>query len=94
MTYEMLGLFSFSKVNANDFQICFEIPDNCFYVLTPSATSYTIVIKLNPGETQPSTTFIGCKETAPILNNKLITNFEQYKYSGVILKKPGTTIAL
>ncbi|SFB26678.1 hypothetical protein SAMN05660845_2293 [Flavobacterium swingsii] len=94
MTYDMLGLFSFSKVNADDFEICFEIPDNCFYVLTPSATSYKIDIKLNPGETQPSTTFVGCKETVPILNNKLIANFEQYKYSGVILKKPSGTFAL
>lgn len=93
MTYDMLGLFSFNKVNADDFEICFEIPDNCFYIFTPLATSYTIAVKLNPGETQPSTTFVGCKETAPILNNKLIANFEQYKYSGVVLKKPTGAIA-
>ncbi|WP_395057965.1 hypothetical protein [Flavobacterium sp.] len=87
MTYDMLGLFSFSKLNTNEFEICFEIPDNCFYVLTPLATSYIITVKLNPGETQPSTTFVSCKETATTLSNKLIANFEQYKYSGVILKK-------
>lgn len=93
MTYDMLGLFSFNKVNEDDFEICFEIPDNCLYIFTPLATSYTITVKLNPGQTQPSTTFVSCKETASILNNKLIANFEQYKYSGVILKKPSTTIA-
>ncbi|WP_395045753.1 hypothetical protein [Flavobacterium sp.] len=94
MTYDMLGLFSFNKVNAYDFEICFEIPDNCFYVLTASATSYKIDIKLNPGEIQPSTTFVGCKETAPILSNKLLANFEQYKYSGVIIKKPTVNVGL
>ena len=94
MTYDMLGLFIFDKINANDFEISFEIPDNCFYIFTTSATGYKIAIKLNPGQTQPSTTFVGCKETAPIINNKLNVNFEQYQYSGVILKKPNTAIAL
>jgi hypothetical protein len=94
MTYDMLGLFSFDKVNANDFEISFEIPDNCFYVFTTTATGYKIEIKLNPGQTQPSTTFVGCKETAPIINNKLNANFEQFPYSGVTLKRPTVVYTL
>ena len=84
----MLGLFTFDKINANDFEISFEIPDNCFYVFTPLATNYKIDIKLNPGQTIPSTTFVSCKETASIISNKLTTNFEQFPYSGLTIKKP------
>lgn len=93
MTYSMLGLFSFSKENADDFDISFEIPDNCFYIFTASAMGYTIAIKLNLGQTQPSVTFVGCKEPQPIINKKLIANLEQYQYSGIILKKPTTTVS-
>ncbi|WP_394758220.1 hypothetical protein [Flavobacterium sp.] len=92
MTYDMLGLFTFDEVNANDFDITFQIPDNCNYDFTESNGIYTIAIKLNPGETQPSTTFIPFKETAAILNKSLITNFEQHQKSGVIIKKPVVNI--
>ena len=91
MTYTMLGLFSFAKENSEDFLITFEIPDNCFYEFTVFTGVYTIAIKLNPGESQPSTAFMECKEKASIINKTLITNFEQFQKSGVVIKKPKTT---
>lgn len=92
MTYDMLGLFTFDKVNADDFDITFEIPDNCNYDFTESNGIYTIAIKLNTGESQPSTNFVPYKETAAIINKSLITNFEQYQKSGVITKRPKVNI--
>ncbi|MEO8233836.1 MAG: hypothetical protein ABI549_00350 [Flavobacterium sp.] len=92
MTYDMLGLFSFCEVNTENFQICFEIPDNCNYEFTANAGICTIAIKLNPEEKQPSTNFVTCKETSNIINNKAVANFEQYQKSGVTIKKPNITI--
>jgi hypothetical protein len=92
MTYTMLGLFSFAKENSEDFLITFEIPDNCFYEFTIASGVYTIAIKLNPGQTLPSTTFMECKEKACIINKTLVTNFEQYLKSGVVIKKPKANI--
>jgi hypothetical protein len=92
MTYDMLGVFSFDEVNTENFQLSFEIPDNCNYEFTAAAGVCTIAIKLNPGQNEPSKNFVNCKETSVIINKKAIANFEQYQKSGVTIKKPNVTI--
>ena len=87
MSYNMLGLYDFNKISNNEFNIRFEIPDNCFYKFSESNGEYFIAIKLNPGQTLPSKSFVGCSEKALIINQTLITKFEQYEKTGVI-KKP------
>ena len=91
MSYNMLGLYYFNKINNSEFKITFEIPDNCFYDFSQLNGEYFIAIKLNPGQTQPSTSFIGHSENALIINQILVTKFEQHEKSGV-LKRPTAVI--
>ena len=93
MSYNMLGLYDFNKINSSQFKITFQIPDNCFYSFSQLNGEYFILIKLNPGQTQPSTLFIGYSENAQIINQQLVTKFEQYEKSGVV-KKPVAVIAV
>lgn len=92
MTYEMLGMYSFVKANETCYDINFQIPDNCFYNFTQAGGEYFIVIELNPGQTKPSNDFKDCAEKGTLISNKLIVNFEQLEYNGVIIKKPKGTI--
>lgn len=84
----MLGSISLAQENITDFSITFQIPDNCFYNVSASNGCYTIAIRLNPGQTQPSTSYINCKEPAKGVTKQLVTQFEQYEYSGNIIRKP------
>ncbi|TGD59549.1 hypothetical protein [Flavobacterium humi] len=92
MTYDMLGAYSFEQINATDFLVSFQIPDNTFFNLSETSGEYTIAIKLNPGEKEPSTTFRGDTVTIPYISNVLDVTFEQYEKSGSIIRKPRTTI--
>jgi hypothetical protein len=92
MTYDMLGMYSFEQQNATDFRAIFEIPDNCFHSLTEIGGEYTIAIKLNPGEKEPSTVFRNQTETVSFISSVLDVTFEQYEKSGAIIRKPRTTI--
>ncbi|WP_395077508.1 hypothetical protein [Flavobacterium sp.] len=91
MSYNMLDLYNFNKINNSEFKITFEIPDNYFYNFSELNGEYFIAIKLNPGQTQPSTSFVGHSEKALIINQTLVTKFEQYEKSGV-LKNPTAVI--
>lgn len=93
MTYNMLGMYSFSKANDTCFDIYFQIPDNCFYNFTTGSGQYNITIELNPGQTKPSTDFMDCSEKGTLINNQLVVNFEQCEYGGVIVKKPKINIS-
>lgn len=92
MTYDMLGLFTLEETDADNFRISFEIPDNCNSTLTQTAGAYSIAVKLNPGQTNPSTTFMNCAENVEILTKTFTLCFEQYDKSGVIIKKPKITV--
>lgn len=92
MTYEMLGTYTLEQITSSDFKINFQIPDNCFYNFSESGGSYIIAIKLNPGETNPSTTFTDCSENAATINKCLDTTFWQYDKTGTINKKPKINI--
>ncbi|MGH2665442.1 hypothetical protein [Flavobacterium sp.] len=92
MTYDMLGNYSFEQMNASDFRAAFEIPDNCFYNLTEASGEYTIAIKLNPGEKEPSTSFKNETATVSFINNTIDTIFEQYEKSGAVIRKPRVVI--
>jgi hypothetical protein len=94
MAYTMLRLYDFDKQLNDDFNISFEIPDNCNYVFSQNNGEYYIKIKLNTGQAGPSKTFVKFTEKATPTNQVLITNFEQYEKSGVIIKKPKGTIEL
>lgn len=91
-TYDMLGMYTFEKKSADDFKIDFEIPDNCNYVLVPSTGKYTIEIRLNPGEKSPSTNFNMQTETVSLINDELITEFEQYPVNAPMIGRPKVTI--
>ncbi|MEO8516036.1 MAG: hypothetical protein ABI426_04790 [Flavobacterium sp.] len=86
--YDMLGAYSYDQTDASNFELTFEIPDNCFYAVTPSTGAYSVAIKLNPGETVPSTTFMRCAEDLTISTKTVSTCFEQYLKTGTIIKKP------
>lgn len=92
MAYDMLGLVNFNEVNTKEMEISFEIPDNCFYDFTNSNGDCKIEVKLNPGETAPSTTFVNNSQVVDISNNNFSANFEQYEYSGRVVSKPKATI--
>jgi len=78
MTYNMLGMYSFSKINSDDFDVTFEIPDNCVHTFSETGGEYFIAIELKPGETDPSTTFVPYTETAALISNVLVFTVEKY----------------
>jgi len=88
-TYTMLGIYTFEQTNNDDFKVDFEIPDNCYYDFDEVSDEYVIAIRLNPGQTDPSTNFTSCTETAPVIKNAFITTFEQHERTGVIRKPKG-----
>ncbi|MFC4815799.1 MULTISPECIES: hypothetical protein [unclassified Flavobacterium] len=91
-TYTMLGDYTYEKENSSQFRIIFNIPDNCNYNLDLSGGKYTIEIRLNPKETQPSSTFIEQSEIVNMIGNGLDFKFEQYEASGVVIKKPSAIV--
>lgn len=91
-TYTMLGMYTFEKVSSDDFKICFEIPDNCNYVLNQASGKYTIEIHLNPGEKSPSSNFESQSETVSLISGVLDTTFEQYPFSLPMVQKPKITV--
>lgn len=88
MIYDMLGLVIFNEINAKEMEVSFEIPDNCFYDFTALDGTCTIEVKLNPGETAPSTTFVNNSQVVDISSNTFAANFAQFEYSGKVIKKP------
>lgn len=91
-TYDMLGMYTFEKNSAEDFKIDFEIPDNCNYVLVTSGGKYTIEIRLNAGEKSPSTNFNMQTETVSLIDDQLITEFEQYPINAPMIGRPKVSI--
>lgn len=89
MSYPMFGLFAINQLNDQDFTISFQIPDNCSYQLSPSSSgNYVISIKLNPGQTEPSSNFVSYEEPTSSSGKALNIIFEQYEKSGVIIRRP------
>ena len=88
MIYKMLGLIASQEINAKEMMLSFEIPDNCFYVFSNNAGICVVGIKLNPGELEPSNTFVSNSETVDISSNVFEANFEQYEKSGNVIRKP------
>ena len=88
MSNPMFGLFAINQESETDFNLIFQIPDNCSYELVPSGGSYLISIKLNPGQNDPSTNFISYEEPLSTNTKLLNVDFEQHQKSGVIIKKP------
>ena len=86
--YDMLGNYSYSQIDASTFELNFEIPDNCFYAVTQSSGTFNVAIKLNPGETDPSTTFMRCSEELSVSTKTFVSCFEQYVKTGTVIKKP------
>ncbi|WP_300567222.1 hypothetical protein [Flavobacterium sp.] len=91
MTYTMLGMYSFTQTNETQFEISYEIPDNCNSNILEDKGEYLISIKLNPGETDPSTSFTGVTDTADVIDDSLVVTFEQCERTGTI-RKPKLTI--
>ncbi len=91
MTYTMLGMYSFTKTSDTKFDIYYEIPENCSKIFNEEKGEYIITIELDPGQTDPSTTFIGYTDVATVLNDALIVNFDQCERTGTI-RKPKLTI--
>lgn len=86
--YDMLGNYSYGQTNATTFALIFEIPDNCFYEVTQISGTYNVAIKLNPGETDPSKTFMRCSEDLTVAGTKLVSCFEQFLKTDTVIKKP------
>lgn len=86
--YDMLGNYSYDQTDATTFALNFEIPDNCFYAVTVSSGAYNVAIKLNPGETAPSATFMRCSEELTVNGKTLVSCFEQFLKTGTVIKKP------
>jgi hypothetical protein len=91
MPYDMLGTYTFEQINGTDINIDFEIPDNCFYAITEFNDEYTIAIKLNVNEKDPSPIFMAEQETVPFINGVLDVTFEQYEKTGPI-RRPRVVI--
>lgn len=86
--YDMLGLFTYEETDPSNFKLTFEIPDNCNYAVTQVGTAYTVAIKLNAGQSNPSTTFMTCTEDLAVSGKVFSSCFEQYQKTGTIIKKP------
>ena len=88
MAYTMLGMYTCEKISETQFKVIFNIPDNCFKTIDFAAGKYTISVKLNPGQTTPSTTFVQQNEIVNIVSNGVYVKFEQYESATVVIKKP------
>ena len=92
MSYNMLGLFSFKEVSDGNFEITYEIPDNCDSNMTIVLGEYVIAITLQSGQTEPSKDFREASQNVSKIGSGLCVIFAQYEYSGTITRKPKITI--
>lgn len=88
MSYNMLGTYTFNEVSYGNFEIRYEIPDNCESYIDEAAGEYVISIKLKDGETEPSKDFIDTRSNASKIGSSLVITFAQYEYSAPIIRKP------
>ena len=84
----MLGLIASQEISEKEMLLSFEIPDNCFYDFSNNLGDCTVSIKLNLGQTNPSTTFVSNSEIVDISSNVFQAKFEQHEKSGNIIRKP------
>lgn len=83
----MVGLFKVDLINSSTFQIDFEIAENCNYKRDTSGSVDIIEVNLDPGETDPSTTFKWYSEQYNPVNNEFDLEFNQ-KFSSGTVKRP------
>ena len=91
-TYPMLKTYIQEKLNDTQYKITYFIPENCNSNVVFTAGKYTIEIRLNPGQTNPSTIFIEQNTTMNLTANSLNYKFEQFDSSGASSRKPSITI--
>lgn len=88
MNYSMFGVFTLIQNSECDFTFEFQIPDNCSYVVNSAADVFDLAVKLNPGQSAPSTRFNNCKEEMNIIGRTLTVNVAQHEKSGTVIKRP------
>lgn len=54
---ELLGTYSITRIDEKNYDLSFDIPVNCNYGVINVNGVYTVTIKLNSGEKNPSTKF-------------------------------------
>ncbi len=92
MSYNMLGLFTYKEVSDGDFEIKYQIPDNCDTNMTLVTGEYVIAITLKTGQTAPSKDFVEVIQNVSKIGTDLTVIFAQYEYSGAVIRKPRTNI--
>jgi hypothetical protein len=77
---ELLGTYSITRIDEKNYDLSFNIPDNCNYSIADNNSIYDITIKLNKGETQPSTKFNTEKYSCSTYNGIIDIIFTQEDY--------------
>ena len=88
--FAYLGTYGFTTTDNVNYTVEFSIPNNCNYRSSGSAGAFCISIALNPGQSQPSTTFTSQSLTFAADRGGLTVDFEQPDQGGA--KKPKIVI--
>lgn len=55
---ELLGIYTIARVDEKNYNLIYEIPDNCDFSVADKDGVYAITIELKPGQTEPSQKFV------------------------------------
>ena len=78
---ELLGKYTIERLDIENYEVTFEIPDNSNYNLRSNPGSYDVEIQLNNGETQPSSNYQSYKFTATEDRGEILVQFIQQDYT-------------
>jgi ABC-type polysaccharide transport system permease subunit len=77
---ELLGTYSLRRINEKNYELIYDIPDNCNFSVADKDGVYVITIELKNGQTQPSTKFITEKTTCTAFDKIIEIKFTQENY--------------
>lgn len=74
---ELLGTYSVERIDTNNYNLEFKIPDNCSYSIDVKKSLTTITIQLNFGQTTPSANYNTYSTTVTAHNDEIKIDFKQ-----------------
>lgn len=74
---ELLSSYSVERINTNNYNLEFKIPDNCSYSIDVKKSLTTITIHLNFGQTTPSANYNTHSTTVTANNDEIKIDFKQ-----------------
>lgn len=80
---ELLGTYSTARINTNSYSLTFSFPDNCNALVSHKDGVYGVIIKLNKGQTQPSSNYVTDNVICEQYNGVIEIQFVQQNYNPI-----------